>query len=191
MHLLVNLTAILDLKDITDPLVYVGPSLWRQLNVYHPDHCYGDPDEFSGVGVADAPWHYQVDLRSILGLKGRKEAVAVSKDQWLEIVKNPSYRAFCFGGETKGVLAKKQEQYVSTRPRGYDNWLAGVEYACGSDAFGRRYVPRRVALDNWKEEFRSAKDFSSCESYAVAKGDVIHSREGDTVLLVIGDGSYG
>ena len=191
MHLLVNLTAILDLKDIADPLIHVSPDLWDDLNDTYPEHCYGNSSAFdsrtylaSGSGYSDIPYHYRVDLRGILGWVGHKEAVAVSKDQWMAIASNPEWRKFCFGGETKSVLAKKQD--TSEKPRDYDNWLSGIDYVCKlTDEFGRKYVRRKVALDNWKDEGRSAKDFAACEAYAIAKGDLFITRENGFEFLVL------
>lgn len=88
-------------------------------------------------------------------------------------------------------LCDKPEVVQTSRPKDYDNWFSGIDYACKmTDEFGRRSVARKFALDNWKDEGRSTKDFSSCESYAVAKGEVMLAREGSTAMLVIGDISY-
>jgi len=88
------------------------------------------------------------------------------------------------------VCEKPKDDY-SPRPKLYDNWFSAIEYACKTtDEFGRRSVARKTAIDSWKDEGRSAKEFTDCETYAIAKGEILVAREGSTALLVIGDISY-
>lgn len=85
-------------------------------------------------------------------------------------------------------LCDKPEEPTTSRPKNYDNWLSAIEYACQvTDDFGRRCVARKTAIDNWKHEGRPSKEFDTCESYGIAKGDVSITREGNTALLVVGD----
>lgn len=191
MHLLVNLTAILGLEDIADPLIHVSPRLWYDLNETYPAHCYGDLGVFdstayrpTGSGHPDIPYHYRVDIRGLLGLAGPREAVAVSKDQWMAISSRPEWRQFCFGGETRSVLAKKQQ--LQEKPENYDNWFSDIDFqATVTNEYGQRYVSRKVALDNWKGDGRSAKAFENCEKYAIQKGDIAPGRNDSGLIQIL------
>ena len=88
-------------------------------------------------------------------------------------------------------LCDKPQEQVSSRPKGYDNWFSAIEYACQvTDDFGRKCVSRKTAIDNWKHEGRSAKEFDTCEAYAIAKGELLITREDGNAFLVLGDSLY-
>ncbi len=188
MHLLVNLTAILDLKNIANPLVHVSPSLWLDLREKYAEHCYGDISSVethrgpTGLAYPDIPYHYRIDLRSILGMAGEREGVAVAKDQWMTIAAEPKWRPFCFGGETLGVLAKKAAAEIK-EPKGYANFIENVLYVESSlrsidtageleDTQGRCVIDTDVVYPNAGLSYTK---FCAAVDYAKSCGDLVPS----------------
>ncbi len=195
MNLFIDINAILGIAHVPDALIPVSKAEWLELNDVYPEHCYGDPDsvhERSTYGnVPQTISAYRVDITSMFGLTCLKEANLVLKDQWLAIAALPEMRPFCKGGESKGFLAKKADAEI-TEPSVYDNWISVIHFNCGpeTDEFGRRAALREHVLRDWKDDNRSAKEFTECEKYAIGKGDVLLCKEKGSEILVLVDITY-
>lgn len=134
MQPLVNLTAILKLADTCDALVPVSEPTWKAIKTLWPQHCYGCRHS-AELPVMFVPHHYRVDILGLLmpvfemkkintesfSNTYDREAVAVTKDQWLAISQKPQFREFCFGGESKSVIARKAWM-SNVAPHAYAEW---------------------------------------------------------------------
>jgi hypothetical protein len=81
------------------------------------------------------PHHYRIDILGLLipvfekrGINTEsfsstydREAIVVAKDQWLAISQKPEFREFCFGGESKSVIARKAWM-SNVAPHAYGEW---------------------------------------------------------------------
>lgn len=93
--------------------------------------------------------------------------------------------------EVRSCYVEPCEQVVQEglrKPENYDNWFSDIDFqATVTNEYGQRYVSRKVALDNWKGDGRSAKAFENCEKYAIQKGDIAPGRNDSGAIITIGE----